>query len=260
MRGLVAIAATLVLVPRLAAAQPSASGAPSELSSGTSDGAGPTEAQVEAARLFDRGDTHFNLGEYDEAIAAFKAGYRLHPAPAFLYNLGQAYRLKGSCRAAARMYTNYLRLRPEDPNREAIATQQAEMETCGQHQRLHDFVDGDAAAARAVRRRVGLGLAGGGVVAAAIGIYFAVDARDASQEIDAFYDGGGTWNPGIAAVEERGRRAEVVSISLLAAGGALALAGGVLRYLGREPASPDGPSLALDVRAGARTVGASWRF
>jgi tetratricopeptide (TPR) repeat protein len=223
---LVAITAAVLLGPRAASA-----GEATEPSQ---------EARAEAARLFALGGTHFNLAEYDEAIAAFKEGYRRSPEPAFLYNLGQAYRLQGSCRAAARMYASYLRLRPDDPRHAMIAGQQADMESCGRGQRRHDV---DHASTRRVQRRAGIGLIGAGVVAAGMGAYFAMDEPD---------------EPDGRKAEEH--RSQMRSVSMFAAGGFLMLAGGVLCYLGREPPAPAGAALSIDVRPGSRTVAATWRF
>jgi hypothetical protein len=46
------------------------------------------------------GNKHFELAEYDAAIADFKEAYRIGDAPGYLYNIAQAYRLKGDCRNA----------------------------------------------------------------------------------------------------------------------------------------------------------------
>jgi tetratricopeptide (TPR) repeat protein len=69
-------------------------------------------SKVEA--MFDRGTKHYDLGEWDAAIAAFKQAYALMPDPSFLYNLGQSFRQKGACREATAAYKSYLRNAPDD--------------------------------------------------------------------------------------------------------------------------------------------------
>jgi len=67
---------------------------------------------------------------YDEAIAAFKAGYEQMPLPTFLYNLGLAYRLKGDCAEAARYYRRYLERNPDAANADRVERRIAEMDLC----------------------------------------------------------------------------------------------------------------------------------
>src|SRR6266542_1212166 len=51
------------------------------------------DRRSEAQRQFEGGMAHFHLEEYDQAIEAWQEGYRIKPAPQFLYNIAQAYRL-----------------------------------------------------------------------------------------------------------------------------------------------------------------------
>ncbi len=53
----------------------------------------PNAAQIR--ELFKKGTSHFNLGEYRQALADFKAAYRLHEDPNFLFNIAQCHRLLG---------------------------------------------------------------------------------------------------------------------------------------------------------------------
>src|SRR4051812_17484498 len=76
------------------------------------------------------GNKHFELAEYDAAIADFKEAYRIGDAPGYLYNIAQAYRLKGDCRNAAIFYKNFLRRQPDAPNAAKVRDRIAEMETC----------------------------------------------------------------------------------------------------------------------------------
>jgi tetratricopeptide (TPR) repeat protein len=79
------------------------------------------EDDAAAARtLYDRGMAHFRLEEYDQAIEKFEAGFRLRPAPEFLYNIAQAYRLTKRNEKARSFYKKYLLMDPEAPNKAQV--------------------------------------------------------------------------------------------------------------------------------------------
>ena len=82
-------------------------------------GAAPARADdtQRAKELFQQGTTLFNLGEFDKAIDAWQQGYKEKPDPGFLYNIGQAYRLKGDAPKAIFFYRGYLRNSPKAANR-----------------------------------------------------------------------------------------------------------------------------------------------
>jgi len=73
-----------------------------------------------AKELFQQGTTLFDLGEFDKAIDAWQQGYKEKPDPGFLYNIGQAYRLKGDSAKAIFFYRGYLRNSPKAANRADI--------------------------------------------------------------------------------------------------------------------------------------------
>jgi tetratricopeptide (TPR) repeat protein len=90
------------------------------------------EAIAKARALNQKAENLFAIAEYDRAIAAFKEAYELAPTPGLLFNIAQAYRLKGpdSCKDAVRFYRNYLIAMPEGPNREQVDTHLAALEPC----------------------------------------------------------------------------------------------------------------------------------
>jgi len=106
------IAIILVAIHALAAAQP----APS-----------PEER---AGELVDEAIRHYNVGEYTEAIAAYKEAYKLVPEPLLLWNLGQAYRLAGDCAKALTSYRSYVREAPAGDFRAMADQRIPEMEAC----------------------------------------------------------------------------------------------------------------------------------
>jgi tetratricopeptide (TPR) repeat protein len=91
------------------------------------------KAKTAAGRArYEEGAQHYNLGEYDQAIAAFKEAYRLSNDPSLLYNIAQAYRKKGAefCEPALDFYRSYLRARPDDPGRESLDARMRELAAC----------------------------------------------------------------------------------------------------------------------------------
>ena len=66
-------------------------------------------AEERARVLYEKGTQHYDLAEYDEAIAAFKGAYKELKEPLFLYNIAQAYRQKRDCVNAVKFYKTYLR-------------------------------------------------------------------------------------------------------------------------------------------------------
>jgi len=78
------------------------------------------EDNVARARThFEAGRALYQLGNYDEALREFAAGYQLAPRPQFLLNLGQCYRKLGDLQKARAMYQRYLHDAPSsDPERD----------------------------------------------------------------------------------------------------------------------------------------------
>lgn len=70
-------------------------------------------ADPETSRtLYQAGKRKYQLGDYDRAIELFKQAYEEQPAPAYIYNIAQAYRLKGDCPHALRRYREFLAAKP----------------------------------------------------------------------------------------------------------------------------------------------------
>src|SRR5262245_32026750 len=81
-------------------------------------GAVPTKART----LAERGRAFHDAGDYANAIAAFTQAYVIAPSPALLFNLAQAYRLRGDCEDAALMYRRYLNTNPSPEGRALAET------------------------------------------------------------------------------------------------------------------------------------------
>jgi hypothetical protein len=86
----------------------------------------------EARRLYEQGIRHYNVTEYDSAIAAFKEAYLLSAAPELLFNIAQAYRRMGpeSCRSAVEFYRNYLNAEPNVSKHAAVQEILTELGPC----------------------------------------------------------------------------------------------------------------------------------
>jgi tetratricopeptide (TPR) repeat protein len=69
-----------------------------------------SDSDKEKAKLLhEAGLAEYQAGRYGAAVAAFRHAYKLVPAPGILFNLAQAYRLKGDCRSAKRSYKKFLK-------------------------------------------------------------------------------------------------------------------------------------------------------
>ena len=79
------------------------------------DGKATARAHYETAtRLYD-------VGEYEKALAEYKAAYVAKDDPAFLFNIGQCYRQLGQEAEALNFFRRYLKKAPpDDPNRAQV--------------------------------------------------------------------------------------------------------------------------------------------
>src|SRR5262252_8044490 len=76
----------------------------------------PTEAQKKEAKAhFEQGRSFYDAGAYDDALREYQAAYKLMPAPQFLFNIAQCYRLKGDKQNAIDYYQKFLDKAPDSP-------------------------------------------------------------------------------------------------------------------------------------------------
>src|SRR3954451_15882747 len=97
------------------------------------DAKGPfTDTEKEARQLYSQGQIHYSLGEYDEAVAAFRRAYELTAAPGLLFNIAQAHRLNSDCKQALEAYRHFARLVPTSEHRGEAEKQSAALTVrCG---------------------------------------------------------------------------------------------------------------------------------
>jgi hypothetical protein len=233
---------------------------------------------AKARELAEHGRAFHDAGDYPKAIAAFTQAYAMAPSPALLFNLAQAYRLQGNCDDAAVMYRRYLATNPRPEGHAIAEVQLARVELCLQN-KLSREIPIDTQAAKLVvppppeaveltagasapphkaqlEQDIGLGLALGGGVALAAAAYYAVQARNAANDVAAGYAMHAKWKD-IAPIDTRGKAA-ATKAQRLGAGGALGIATGIAMYLiGRHTAKT-----AVTVAPAGRgvEVGMSWAF
>jgi len=237
------------------------------------------QVPAKARALAERGRAYHEAGNYSQAIVAFTRAYVIAPSPALLFNLAQAYRLQGDCDDAALMYQRYLATGPSAEGRDLAETHLASMERCVHKMALHIPVDdvpaipvvqttGSAAVARdaampsarkaQIEKDIGIGLSIGGGLALTGALYYAIEANSASNDVSAAETKGGK-DKNVGALDDRGQSAETKA-RVLAIGGALGLASGIVMYvIGRHDEAP--PVAIAPVHSGrGAAVSMKWAF
>lgn len=84
----------------------------------------PAYADKETSiQLYRAGKRKYELAQYDKAIALFKQAYDEHPAPAYLYNIAQAYLKLDACRDALEHFEQFVAEKPDAKNRAEVDAQ-----------------------------------------------------------------------------------------------------------------------------------------
>lgn len=81
----------------------------------------PTDPK--AKKLLEDGAAAYKEGNFEDAIDKFRKGFEMEPAAAFLYSWAQAERKSGNCRAAIRLYSQFIDSKP-GPEPVEYATEQ----------------------------------------------------------------------------------------------------------------------------------------
>jgi tetratricopeptide (TPR) repeat protein len=115
----------------------------------TSNAQSPGEAASGTADAYlARGLAHYRAGEFEKAIKAFLAGYKIEPQREFLFALGQAERRSGDCASALSYYRRFIATTP--PARQEQAAR-LHIQNC-EKALVSGPVAGDRPPARALRR------------------------------------------------------------------------------------------------------------
>jgi len=107
------------------------------LTAGGRSHASPTDGQdkakdltLTARDLSDQGLRQYQRGELDNAIESFMGAFALSNNSGLLFNVAQAYRLKGDCGHAKDYYRRYLDAAPDSALRPSVERRLIEMEGC----------------------------------------------------------------------------------------------------------------------------------
>jgi tetratricopeptide (TPR) repeat protein len=74
----------------------------------------------EAKAHYEQAAKFYDLGDFKEALAEFKAAFLAHDDPVYLFNIAQCFRMLGDNEKAAMEYRAYLRRSPNAPNRARV--------------------------------------------------------------------------------------------------------------------------------------------
>jgi tetratricopeptide (TPR) repeat protein len=213
-----------------------------------------------ARRHFERGKELHAAGKYQEAATEYLAAYDRFPAPAFLYNVAQVYRLAGDKQNALENYRKYLAQEPDGEGsadaREFVATLEAQLaaESSGNTDQAQPPIedvgtrpdpidpipapgapDADLSGTNPGRgkRITGLVVGAAGVVGIGVSVAFALKARSATDDLDAYE---GPWTDEQQGIYDDGQAAERTSLVAAAVGGGALVTGAILYYLGSREA------------------------
>jgi tetratricopeptide (TPR) repeat protein len=227
----------------------------------------PTDAALrteERARaLFESGQAHYERGEYQAAVGVFREAQRLWPSPELLYNLAQAERLSGDCRAALEHYREFAAAGKEAPA--DLQEKIGEMEQCSAaaaarapNQAPAAITAEPAAPARQEPKRssdaedsagtfrvLGWASLGGAALSAALGTVFALQANASKSELEEANQKGARWNAHYESVEESMVRDRSLAIGFFVGAGVLAGTGAWL--LLSPPTGANGDGVAAKV-------------
>lgn len=250
----------------------------------------PERIPARAKELATRGRIYHDAGDYAAAVAAFKEAYVLAPSPGLLFNLAQAYRLAGNCDEATWMYRRFLDTNPGGTNRDLAQQHLAVTSKCGsgglrmtvippklavkvpnpQGAALGASLGAAAAGGEEVRledtpeldrartyKKYGVVVGAAGGVALLGAGFYALQARDAAQNVEEKYKRGGKWEE-VREDDARGQR-DATFAKILGVSGGVAVASGVILYaIGRHYES-DKQLAVMPTKNGAQ-VSLSWVF
>jgi len=229
---------------------------------------GPDAAAARA--LFEKGLADYKSGDFGAAAAKFELAYAKDPDPAYVFNVGQAHRLAKNCARAASAYRKFLHLAPSAANAAEVLIYIRDMDECtpkpvptGQPPPPPEQPAPPAAAPSYPMTTI-LSLGFGGFVLIGVGVGFAIEvqATENDRETVCLARNNCTWSDAAReradALDARGRRAALISISSFAIGGA-ALAGAVTLHLLRKSAPKERAVTVVPAKGGGMITG-TWSF
>jgi tetratricopeptide (TPR) repeat protein len=208
---------------------------------------------------YEQGMSHYQLGEFPQAIDEFKIAYAASRAPGLLFNLAQASRLAKQYDQALFFYRSYLRARPDAPNRADVEARILELEPLAAAEKRREAAPETttppsetttmppaptpppAATVNTIlglpplaarprngkRERIaGLVTGGAGLLTLGLGIYFGTQALDAQNKLA----GVANWDAPAQSLYRNGHDDAIAATTLYVAGG-VAVAAGAALYL-----------------------------
>jgi tetratricopeptide (TPR) repeat protein len=76
--------------------------------------------KILARQHFEKGQTHYKLGQFEEALSEYSQAYKLAPLAGFLFNIGQCHRRLEDYEQAIFFLKGYLREKPKAKNRALV--------------------------------------------------------------------------------------------------------------------------------------------
>lgn len=253
------------------------------------------DKKAKAKAAYDKGLSHYNLGEFDSAITEFKEAYSLSSAPGLLFNIAQSYRLKKDYEQATYFYTTYLRLKPDAPNREDVEARLKEMDELIKQQKEMDAKkptgvispDGSGTTGGTTTTTTttgttgiekekpqpeggvppktlitaGYATAGAGAALVITGVIFGSLARSNEKDLNQLSSAMGTWSQDAQDKYDAGNRDNKIAIVTLIVGGAAVVTGGTLWFLGTSKQKRESAeSVAIVPTTKGATVAVGWSF
>jgi len=249
------------------------------------------EWRARAREHFASGKKHLEAGEYDDAVRDYQAAYELVPVPEMLFNLGQAYRLKGDKAKAVEHYQKYI---AAEPRGRAVAEARTHIEVLGREvaaQAAEDARRAEEARAEEARRAAedarqaedaqraeearrvpaaavpapevqdrsspGRVLRISGLVTAGAGaVLVGAGAYFGVRAADLQSQGealieSGRWDPTVDDIIARGRTSERLMLACTITGAAAVVGGGVMYFVGWRAAGRGNVSVAPTVGGAA---------
>lgn len=219
-------------------------------------------AMAHARDVAARGQAHYDRGEYEEAIIFFREAYEVAQTPGLLYNLGQAYRLKGDCVQAATMYRHYLLVSGSSRYHTMVERHLASLDPCVRERLGGDVLTAVPSEPGRTSKRAGLVIGGAGLAVAGVGTVIALDAMRANDEREIARiadDKRGKDDDDPLAQPGRSNRDVTVATALIAGGLVATAAGATLYYLGWRDEKRAAVLSVAPVSKGA-TASLAWRF
>lgn len=244
-----------------AQAEPPAA-APPPPGSGAAPPARPAEAtgDQEAARLFHEAETRYADGDVPGALQSMQEAYSRSGRHELLFNLGELERELGHCLAARRAYVAYVDRVPDGRRRTEAARKETEL-----REHCPDSAPPPVAPSNAAEEArpgywtpaniAGWATIGAGVVAAATGTFFAVQASRDEQKLESRMNADAAFTQSDKQLEHDGERSAAWARGLFAGAGVLVAAGVTVLVL--QPGSTK-PANTLAVSLDTRSAAAVW--